>query len=547
MDDNPIIGGGPSSVPPGPPTSRRTSGHLTPSLSTLAVTALGVVFGDIGTSPLYTLKTVVDLAGGKPSPDTVLGLLSLLVWTLIIITCVKYVVFVMRVDNDGEGGILALMSLLGVRQAQRPLIIAIGLFGAALIYRDGAITPAISVLSALEGLELATPSIAPYVLPMTVVVLLALFAIQPLGTARIGRLFGPVMAVWFIVIALLGLYGIMRHPGVLAGLDPGYAIHALVYGGAGGFLLLGGVFLCVTGAEALYADMGHVGARPIRIAWFGLVLPALVLNYAGQTGLLLDGHPAGDSASGAADHSGDGRHGYCQPIDHQRSIFDDTPGDPAGLVPTVAHHPDLAPRLRTDLRRHRQLAADDRHPRAGPRLPQIRQSCRGLRHCRLVDDAAYDNAAVHRHARDLEMELAAGGRRCRLFRRDRRHVRPVQRHEDRRWRLGTAAARGDRLGHHGDLASRQCRGGAKPARASHPDGAVPRRHRRERASAGARHRGVPDTHDAGYAAGDDLACKAQPRLAQAPDLPSPARPNQYPMPMPRNASSCSRWRRISGG
>jgi KUP system potassium uptake protein len=267
-------------------TVKATTGALT-------LTALGVVFGDIGTSPLYTLKTVVELAGGKPSPQIALGLLSLLVWTLIIVTCVKYVSFVMRVDNDGEGGILALMSLLGVKKAKRPVIVAVGLFGAALIYGDGAITPAISVLSALEGLEIPLPSIAHYVLPMAVAVLLGLFLIQPLGTARIGRLFGPVMTLWFLAIGGLGLYGVVQHPSVLAGLDPRYAVHALVTGGATGFLLLGGVFLCVTGAEALYADMGHVGAKPIRIAWFGLVLPTLVLNYAGQTGLLLDGGPVG--------------------------------------------------------------------------------------------------------------------------------------------------------------------------------------------------------------------------------------------------------------
>jgi KUP system potassium uptake protein len=275
--------------------AERIKERTAPGLSALALTALGVVFGDIGTSPLYTLKTVVDLAGGQPDPDTALGLLSLLVWTLIIITCVKYVAFVMRVDNDGEGGILALMSLLGVKQAHRPVIVIIGLFGAALIYGDGAITPAISVLSALEGLEIAAPSITAYVLPITVVVLLALFAIQPLGTARIGKLFGPVMTVWFVVIALLGIKGIIQHPAVLAGLNPRYAVEALVHGGMAGFLLLGGVFLCVTGAEALYADMGHVGARPIRLAWYGLVLPALVLNYAGQTGLLLQGKPPGDN------------------------------------------------------------------------------------------------------------------------------------------------------------------------------------------------------------------------------------------------------------
>jgi KUP system potassium uptake protein len=175
------------------------------------------------------------------------------------------------------------------------MIVAVGLFGAALIYGDGAITPAISVLSALEGLEIPAPSIAPYVLPMVVVVLLALFAIQPLGTARIGRLFGPVMALWFVAIGLLGINGVILHPGVLAGLDPRYALRALANGGASGFVVLGGVFLCVTGAEALYADMGHVGAKPIRVAWFGLVLPALVLNYAGQAGLLLDGSPVGDN------------------------------------------------------------------------------------------------------------------------------------------------------------------------------------------------------------------------------------------------------------
>ena len=279
-------------APPAPETARPAAQGFS---AALALTALGIVFGDIGTSPLYTLKTVVTLAGGRPDPALALGLLSLLIWTLIIVTCLKYVLCVMRVDNDGEGGILALMSLLGVKQAKRPLIVAVGLFGAALIYGDGAITPAISVLSALEGLELAAPSITQYVLPITVVVLLVLFAIQPLGTARIGSLFGPVMTLWFVVIGALGIYGIALHPGVLAGLDPRYAIHALVSGGSAGFLLLGGVFLCVTGAEALYADMGHVGAKPIRLAWFGLVFPALVLNYAGQTGLLLAGGPIADN------------------------------------------------------------------------------------------------------------------------------------------------------------------------------------------------------------------------------------------------------------
>ena len=258
------------------------------TLTALTLTALGVVYGDLGTSPLYTFKTVLDLAGAT-TPATILGLLSLLIWTLVIITSLKYVAVVMRVDNDGEGGILALMSLLGVKRAHRPVIVGLGLFGASLIYGDGIITPAISVLSALEGLTIATPAFTPYVLPMAVVVLLALFIVQPLGTAKIGRLFGPVMTLWFVVIGLLGLTGVARHPGVLVALNPLLGLDYLLHGGMSGFMVLGGVFLCVTGAEALYADMGHVGARPIRLAWYGLVLPTLLLNYAGQAAILLDG------------------------------------------------------------------------------------------------------------------------------------------------------------------------------------------------------------------------------------------------------------------
>jgi KUP system potassium uptake protein len=261
----------------------------------LALAALGIVFGDIGTSPLYTLKTVIDLAGGKPSPEMALGLLSLVLWTLVLITSVKYVGFVMRVDNDGEGGILALMSLLDVKRRHRPAIIAIGLFGAALIYGDGAITPAISVLSALEGLKIVTPVVTPYILPAAAVVLVLLFAIQAQGTARIGRAFGPVMTLWFVVMAALGLWGIAQHPGVLVAVNPLYGLRFLFTGGYAGFLVLGGVFLCVTGAEALYADMGQLGARPIRFAWYGLVLPSLLLNYAGQTALVMTGAPIGDN------------------------------------------------------------------------------------------------------------------------------------------------------------------------------------------------------------------------------------------------------------
>jgi KUP system potassium uptake protein len=260
-------------------------------LGLISLAALGVVFGDIGTSPLYTLKTVLDYTGPHPDPAATLGALSLILWTLFLITTVKYVNIAMRIDNDGEGGIIALMTLLGVKQHQRPLIIAVGLFGAALIYGDGAITPAISVLSALEGVEQIAPNLQTYVLPAATVVLLALFAAQPFGTAAIGRAFGPIMLLWFAAIAGLGVYGVLQHPSVFAALDPRYGLDYLSRGGLQGFLVLGGVFLCVTGAEALYADMGHFGPKPIRLSWSLVVFPALILNYAGQAAIVLTGAP----------------------------------------------------------------------------------------------------------------------------------------------------------------------------------------------------------------------------------------------------------------
>ncbi|SEE30303.1 KUP system potassium uptake protein [Rhizobiales bacterium GAS191] len=265
------------------------------SLFGLGLSALGIVFGDIGTSPLYTLKTVLSLTGAAPTPDVVLGILSLILWTLVIVTSVKYVSFAMSIDNDGEGGVLALMSLLGIKKHQRPAIVAVGLFGAALIYGDGAITPAISVLSALEGLTIATPAFQPYVLPAAVAILIALFAIQPQGTSWIGKAFGPIMSVWFLVIAALGVWGIAQHPAVLAAINPLYGLRYLFSNGYASFLVLGGVFLCVTGAEALYADMGHFGARPIRLAWSGVVFPSLLLNYAGQSAIVLDGASTTDN------------------------------------------------------------------------------------------------------------------------------------------------------------------------------------------------------------------------------------------------------------
>jgi KUP system potassium uptake protein len=263
-----------------------------------ALTALGIVYGDLGTSPLYTLQTVLQATGGRLTPASALGVLSLIIWTLIITVSIKYCVFVMRADNHGEGGILALMSLVGANSLSggAKLLTGMGLLGAALIYGDGVITPAISVLSALEGVNVVTVVLKPFVMPMAVAILIALFAAQRFGTERIGRTFGPIMLLWFIVIATLGLAGIARNPVVLAAVDPRHALAFLTHSGGVGFLVLGGIFLCITGAEALYADMGHLGKGPIKLSWYAIVLPALLLNYAGQTALLIGkrtsgGHP----------------------------------------------------------------------------------------------------------------------------------------------------------------------------------------------------------------------------------------------------------------
>jgi KUP system potassium uptake protein len=260
----------------------------------LCLAALGVVFGDIGTSPLYTLKAVLGVTGGVHSdPAAILGALSLILWTLVIVTSLKYVTLAMRIDNEGEGGILALMALLRrTHKGRQTVILFAGLFGAALVYGDSAITPAISVMSALEGLNIVAPHLERYVLPTTVLVLIALFAVQRHGTERLGRLLGPVMLVWFVILALLGVRGIVQHPAVLWAINPAVGLHYLFSGGGVTTLLVvGGVFLCVTGAEALYADLGHFGRVPIRLAWSSLVFPALLLNYAGQAAIVLAGAP----------------------------------------------------------------------------------------------------------------------------------------------------------------------------------------------------------------------------------------------------------------
>jgi len=261
-------------------------------LAALSLAALGVVYGDIGTSPLYTMKEV--FAGNHPIPlstDNVLGILSLILWSLIVIVSIKYVIFIMRADNRGEGGIMALIALALTyakdNLKRQKMITMCGILGAGMFYGDGVVTPAISVLSAVEGLEVATPAFKPFVIPITMAVLFVLFYAQRKGTASVGSLFGPVMMLWFSTLAILGLYNLTAHPGVLRALSPLYGVQFLFENRGIAIVAMGAVVLSVTGAEALYADMGHFGRRPIQLAWFGFVLPALILNYFGQGALLL--------------------------------------------------------------------------------------------------------------------------------------------------------------------------------------------------------------------------------------------------------------------
>ncbi len=286
-----------SQPPPAPPARKSTAPHEVHahgSVYKLALGALGVVYGDIGTSPLYALKECVTPPHGvDPTPENVLGLLSLIFWSIALVVVVKYLVFVLRADNQGEGGVLALLALVvppedGTPSKRRGFLLMLGLFGAALLYGDGMITPAISVLSAVEGLEVATTALTPLVVPITCGILIALFLVQRRGTAGIGAVFGPATLVWFGAIALAGIPQIVERPDVLMALSPVYAVRFFAHHGVHGFLVLGAVVLCVTGGEALYADMGHFGRRAIRWAWYGIVFPALLINYFGQGALLLD-------------------------------------------------------------------------------------------------------------------------------------------------------------------------------------------------------------------------------------------------------------------
>jgi KUP system potassium uptake protein len=267
-------------------------GHGKASVTALTLAALGVVFGDIGTSPLYALKEGMSPAHGIPiSEASIFGVLSLIVWTLTLVVSVKYALIVMRADNEGEGGMLSIMSLAGkglpLDSKRRLAIISLCLIGASLFYGDSVVTPAISVISAVEGLEVISPAFNHYVLPIALVILFLLFFAQKLGTGRVGKFFGPITILWFGSLAVVGIYQIALHPSVLAALSPTYAISFIIGDPVKSFILLGSVFLAVTGVEALYADMGHFGRKPLRLGWFIVVFPALVLNYFGQGALLL--------------------------------------------------------------------------------------------------------------------------------------------------------------------------------------------------------------------------------------------------------------------
>jgi len=282
----------PSTSRVAPQTRRIPHPEPTSGLGVLTLGAIGVVYGDIGTSPLYSLRECFHGQHGVAAThDNVLGVLSLIFWSLTLIISVKYILFVMRADNNGEGGILALLALVAqgpdAKRKSRAMLIALGLFGAALLYGDGMITPAISVLSAVEGLEVVTHIFEPYIVPITLAILVFLFMIQSRGTTRVGMLFGPVMVVWFATIAVLGLSWVVREPRVLAAFNPVHGMTFFQANGWHGFVVLGAVFLVVTGGEALYADMGHFGPKPIRLAWFSIVLPALFLNYLGQGAMIL--------------------------------------------------------------------------------------------------------------------------------------------------------------------------------------------------------------------------------------------------------------------
>ena len=367
--------------------------------------ALGVVFGDIGTSPLYAYKEALHSAGNVEALRPIIfGCVSLVFWALIIVVSIKYVLVVMRATNDGEGGIMALTALAVTPlkvDRWREAAILVGLVGAALFYGDCIITPAISVLSAVEGLEIATPVFKPYIVPIAAGILAGLFILQSRGTARIGTLFGPIMIIWFAVIGLAGLPHIFKNPEILGALNPAYGLALITEHGWTGFHVLGSVFLVLTGAEALYADEGHFLGDVIRVDWFSIVLPGLLLNYFGQGALVLHksgcrGEPFLSHVSrigrlypavGACNRCNDNR----QPGRDQRRIYDDPAGDPAWLSASYGNPVHIADRGQPNLRPADQLDPCCGCHRPRSRIQDVQLIGRGLRRRRVDDDARHDH------------------------------------------------------------------------------------------------------------------------------------------------------------
>ena len=432
----------------------------TDRLLPLTLTALGVVYGDIGTSVLYAMRECFFGSHSvPPTHENVLGVLSLIIYSLLLVISVKYIAIVMRADNQGEGGVLALTSLIPGRTggnggtsrlaAGRPILIALGIFGTALLYGDGMITPAISVLGAVEGLEVATPLFRPYVVPLTVAILIGLFLIQKYGTHRVGGLFGPIMVIWFVTLAGLGLIWIARLPAVLGAFDPRHAVAFFATNGFIGFAVLGAVFLVVTGGEALYADMGHFGRLPIRLAWFALVLPALVLNYLGQGALLLLDpsveHPFFLLAPSWALLPLVGLATAAAIIASQALISG------SFSITRQAIQLGLAPRLEVEHTSAREMgqiyvpqvnwALMVCHPdhRGGLWIVYRAGGC--LRHCRHTHDGHHRVAPVHRHDGALAMAEACGNGDHAALSDDRPRVLWCQRLEDIAGRVGHARRR----------------------------------------------------------------------------------------------------------
>ena len=370
------------------------------------------------------LRTAFTGEHGVPMTEPhVYGILSVVFWALIIVVTLKYITLIMRADNNGEGGILALTALVsrGIARGERRRwwLVGLGIFGAAMFYGDGMITPAISVLSAVEGLEIVTPELHPYIVPITVVIIIALFAIQKHGTASVGALFGPIMSVYFVTIALLGVYQIVQQPGILAALNPCYAMEFFAETPLVAFLALGAVVLAVTGTEALYADMGHFGRSPIRRAWLFFVMPALVLNYFGQGALILAQSgsdqesvlPArafmGAHSAGAARHLRDGHRVAGGHLGH---VFADARGNPDGLLPAAADRAYVRAADRPDLRPVHQLVAVHRRHPAGRGVQEVGASGGRLRHRGDARDADRFDPDFHRDAASVELEPVARSR-----------------------------------------------------------------------------------------------------------------------------------------